>query len=154
MTADWPAAMYPEWSEPPGPDAGFDTIKAYAQTVMMADFVLSVASRDSDGPSVTPEQAWTMAENHLQPKAPMLDLEQPLDWAFAAAKELCRVGHEPVGDGGGCSYGGMSPAYGYWLFDENCPLNHGDICDLRAACDGAEAETGFIGPDPDPNIAW
>lgn len=154
MTADQPAAMRPEWPDPPGPDAGFDAIQAYAQTAMMADFFLSVASRMSDESNLTPAQAWVMAENHLHPKVPTLDLEQPLDRAFAAAKATCRTGHPPVGDGGGCSYGGFSPAHGYWLSDENCPLSHGSMCDLRAACDGAEATTGFIGHDPDPDHAW
>lgn len=157
MTTGQPAAMRPEWPGPPGPDAGFDEIKAYAQTMMMADFILSVGANDVDLPEEsrpTPEQAWAMAKNYLHPKAPTLDLEQPIDRAFAAAKETCRIGHPPVGAGGGCSYGGMSPAYGYWLSDENCPLSHGDRCDLRAACDGAEAQTGFIGHDPDPDHAW
>ena len=67
---------------------------------------------------------------------------------FAAAKELCRTGHEV------CTYGGMSSAGGYWLADEDCPLNHGETCDLRAVCDGAEATTGFRGSEPDPDIAY
>lgn len=156
MTADKPKAMRPEWPGPPCPDAGFDEIQAYAQTMMVAEFLLACDARDGlgPGPQLAPQQAWAMAENHLHPKPPVLNLEQPLDRAFAAAKETCRTGHPPVGDGGGCSYGGMSPAYGYWLSDENCPLNHGDTCDLRAVCDGAGATTGFIGHDPDSDIAW
>ena len=67
---------------------------------------------------------------------------------FAAAKELCRTGHEV------CTYGGMTAAGGYWLADEDCPLNHGETCDLRAACDGVEATTGFRGSEPAPAIAY
>lgn len=58
---------------------------------------------------------------------------------FAAAKDLCRTGHEA------CTYGGMAAANGYWLADEDCELNHGQTCDLKAVCDGAPAETGFLG---------
>lgn len=152
MTTNQPAAMRPEWPDPPGVDAGFNKIKAYAQTAMMADFILSAAANDVDRPEEsrpTPEQAWAMAKNYLHPKAPTLDLEQPIDRAFAAAKETCRTGHPA-----GCSYGGFSPSHGYWLSVEDCPLSHGNMCDLRAACDGAEATTGFIGHDPDPDHAW
>jgi hypothetical protein len=77
-----------------------------------------------------------------------------IDDTFNAAKDLCRTGHPETADGGGCSYGGMSSAYGYWLADENCPLNHGETCDLRIACDGAEATTGFRGSEPDPDIGF
>lgn len=76
-----------------------------------------------------------------------VDRTDALDKAFSAAKELCRTGHPDAG----CTYGGMSSAYSYWLADENCPLNHGDLCDLRAACDGAEATTGFAASEPDPD---
>lgn len=65
---------------------------------------------------------------------------------FAAAKELCRTGHEV------CTYGGMSAQGGYWLAAEDCELDHGETCDLRAVCDGSPTETGFIGSDPDPAI--
>lgn len=73
-----------------------------------------------------------------------------LDDAFNAAKELCRIGHPKAG----CSYGGMSSAYGYWLADDDCPLNHGERCDLRVVCDGVEATTGFRGSEPDPVILY
>lgn len=73
-----------------------------------------------------------------------------LDAAFNAAKELCCTGHPAAG----CTYGGMSSAYGYWLADENCPLNHGEACDLWVACDGAEAATGFRGSEPDPRTMY
>lgn len=62
---------------------------------------------------------------------------------FAAAKELCRTGHST--DDFACTYGGMSAANGYWFFSPDCELNHGELCDLRAVCDGAAAETGFHG---------
>lgn len=67
-----------------------------------------------------------------------------IDEAFNTAKELCCTGHPDVG----CSYGGMSSAHGYWLAVEECPLNHGETCDLKVACDGAEATTGFRGLEP------
>lgn len=53
---------------------------------------------------------------------------------FEAARQACFTGHEA-----GCSYGGMSPAYGYWLAAEGCPLDHGDAC---AVC-GGEATAAF-----------
>lgn len=65
---------------------------------------------------------------------------------FAAAKQLCRTGHEV------CTYGGMSAANGYWLASDDCTLNHGETCDLRAVCDGDPAVTGFIGSEPDSEI--
>lgn len=67
---------------------------------------------------------------------------------FAAAKELCRTGHADHG----CTYGGMSAQHGYWLATEDCPLGHGETCDLRAVCDGDPTVTGFIGSEPDPGI--
>jgi hypothetical protein len=82
------------------------------------------------------------------------ELPTPIDAAFDAAKDLCRTGHPAVDGIGGCSYGGMSSAYGYWLADSDCLLNHGETCDLRAACDGAEATTGFRASEPDPDIAY
>ena len=63
---------------------------------------------------------------------------------FAAAKELCRTGHSDA-EGTTCTYGGMSSAHGYWLASEDCDLSHGEFCDLRAVCDGAETATGFRG---------
>lgn len=63
---------------------------------------------------------------------------------FAAAKELCRTGHRDD-EGTTCTYGGMAAANGYWLAFPDCELNHGELCDLRAVCDGAPAETGFHG---------
>ncbi len=72
---------------------------------------------------------------------------------FAAAKELCRIGH-PNGTGNSCTYGGTSPSNGYWLADENCEFDHGEICDLRAQCSGAPTEARFIGHEPDPKILY
>lgn len=63
---------------------------------------------------------------------------------FAAAKELCGTGHSDA-EGTTCTYGGMSSANGYWLASEDCERSHGEFCDLRAVCDGAETETGFRG---------
>lgn len=63
---------------------------------------------------------------------------------FAAAKEACRTGHSDA-EGVTCTYGGMSSAHGYWLAAEDCGLSHGEVCDLRAACDGADTQTGFRG---------
>lgn len=74
----------------------------------------------------------------------------PIDVAFNAAKGLCRTGHPDAG----CTYGGMSSAHGYWLAADDCPLNHGEKCDLRITCDGADATTGFRGSEPDPSIAY
>lgn len=71
---------------------------------------------------------------------------------FAAAKELCRTGH-PGTDGRGCTYGG-SPADGYWLVDDDCPFDHGDVCDLRTHCNGAPTEACFTGYEPDPEIGY
>ena len=72
---------------------------------------------------------------------------------FAAAKELCGTGHSDA-EGTTCTYGGMSSANGYWLTSEDCDLNHGEFCDLRVVCDGAETETGFRGSEPDPEIMY
>lgn len=69
---------------------------------------------------------------------------------FGAAKELCRTGHADHG----CTYGGMSAQHGYWLATEDCPLGHGETCDLRAVCDGDPTVTGFIGSEPDPGILY
>lgn len=55
--------------------------------------------------------------------------------AWDTAVAACLQGHE------NCSYGGMSPAGGYWLADPDCPANHGDRCTW---CN-AEAVTGFAG---------
>ena len=57
---------------------------------------------------------------------------------FEAAREACLTGHEA-----GCTYGGMSPAGGYWLAVGECSLNHGAAC---AIC-GHDAEAGFGGWD-------
>lgn len=49
-----------------------------------------------------------------------------------------------------CTYGGMAPNSGYWLADEDCPLNHGSTC---AWCP-TEATTGFAGWGDDSWSLW
>lgn len=108
-------------------------------------------------PGKTPAERWARAEQiHEQAKAERAEKERQAadlaqriatdpelakqEQAFTAAKEVCRVGH-----GAGCTYGGMSAEYGYWLAVEGCGENHSETCDLRLSCDGGNATTGFIG---------
>ena len=53
---------------------------------------------------------------------------------FASAREMCFTGH-----GDGCTYGGLTPAGGYWLAADGCTLDHGDMCTV---C-GGEPEARF-----------
>lgn len=160
--SDRPGPMRPGWPAPPEPGASFEDLQQYAQTMLVAEFFM--AGEEADGlPApygLTAQQAWEMAESSrcelermAAAKAEAAPVSRlPIDEAFNAAKELCRSGHPEVDDIGGCTYGGMSSAHGYWLADENCLLSHGETCDLRIACDGAEATTGFRGSEPDPDI--
>lgn len=59
-----------------------------------------------------------------------------LDAAFEAAKRACLTGHAA-----GCTYGGTSPADGYWLAAAHCPRRHAREC---ALC-GRPATTSFVG---------
>lgn len=76
-----------------------------------------------------------------------IDVQQA-DACFATAKESCRAGHLAAG-GRCCTYGGLGAYDGFWLFDEQCALNHGDACDLRVVCDGVEAAAGFANREPE-----
>lgn len=53
---------------------------------------------------------------------------------FEAARKMCFTGHDA-----GCTYGGLTPAGGYWLAADGCPLDHGDMC---AVC-SSESEARF-----------
>ncbi|MEZ0090013.1 hypothetical protein [Streptacidiphilus sp. EB129] len=70
----------------------------------------------------------------------MTDLQPGWDATIAA----CLTGHEQ------CSFGGMTPASGYWLAAEGCDRNHGAAC---AWCP-AEATTGFAGWGEDMWSLW
>lgn len=70
----------------------------------------------------------------------MTDLQPGWDAAITA----CLTGHED------CTFGGMTPASGYWLAAEGCDRNHGSTC---AWCP-AEATTGFAGWGEDGWSLW
>lgn len=70
----------------------------------------------------------------------MSDLQPGWDAAIAA----CLTGHED------CTFGGMTPASGYWLAAEGCERTHGGTC---AWCP-AQATTGFTGWGEDGWSLW
>jgi hypothetical protein len=61
---------------------------------------------------------------------------------FEQAKWECAYGHGTEG-GAPCTYGGLFPTDGYWLALQECTKSHGELCQIRAVCDGADSETRF-----------
>lgn len=155
---------------PPMPlDGDYDQIKRYANVMVIADMLR--AEEDADEqilgipvPRKTPVEQWALAERVYDESRAARELCDRRDTEaaeravadprltvaeqrFNAAKDTCRTGHEV-----GCTYGGMSYHNGYWLALDDCDLNHGDLCDLKVACDGAEAVTGFAGREEDGSL--
>lgn len=59
----WPGPVYPDWPQPPGPDATYAEIKHYACIKIMAEAYLQ-CDQDSDLPEwmrLTSARAWTLA---------------------------------------------------------------------------------------------
>lgn len=155
---------------PPMPvDGGFEALQEYACVSFYAEMLRAEEDADEKAfgipvPRKSPAEHWALAERihreSMDAKAlrerrdtnaaergaadPRLALAEE---RFNAAKEACRTGHDA-----GCTYGGMSYQNGYWLALEECGLNHGALCDLRVACDGAEAATGFAGREEDGSL--
>lgn len=155
---------------PPIPTAGdFEALREYASISFFAEMLR--AEEDADEkifgmpvPRKSPDERWATAQRihreSMDAKAlkdrrdtnaaeraaadPKLALAEE---RFNTAKDTCRTGHDA-----GCTYGGMSYQNGYWLALDECGLNHGDLCDLRVACDGAEAVTGFAGREEDGSL--
>lgn len=160
----------PDDGYPPMPvDGGFEALREYACVSFYAEMLR--AEEDADEkvfgipvPRKSPAERWAIAQRihreSMDAKAlqdrrdtnaaeragadPRLALAEE---RFNAAREMCRTGHDA-----GCTYGGMSYQNGYWLALEECDLNHGALCDLRVACDGAEATTGFAGRVEDGSL--
>lgn len=162
---DPPTDGYP----PPPADGGFEALQRYAGIRVYADMQYHWESEEAQFIYGDPTRAthrtgaerWARAEQAynraVAAKAARdqaaADLAERVaadpelaqfEAAFTAAKERCRTGHEA-----GCTYGGMSVSGGYWFALEECGENHGGVCDLRFVCDGAEAETGFGGREPE-----
>lgn len=57
---------------------------------------------------------------------------------WAAAVNDCVNGHED------CTFGGLSIPYGYWLFTDDCPSNHGERC-VWCAGEATDMFRGRIG---------
>jgi len=70
--------------------------------------------------------------------------EHHMQAGWDAAVDSCLNGHDD------CSYGGMTPATGYWLCSEYCSGDHLGVC---AWCP-AEATTGFAGWGDDGWSLW
>lgn len=142
---------------PPPADATLDESIRFIAGLLAADEKVMDSLLGMTLPGKTAAERWALAEEihekakveRAEKESKAADLAQRIasdpelakqEQAFAAAKETCRVGH-----GAGCTYGGMSAPQGYWLAVEGCGENHSEACDLRVACEGAEATTGFIG---------
>lgn len=155
---------------PPPPTAGgFEALREYASVSFFAEMLRAEEEADEKVfgipvPRKSPSERWALAQRiHRESTdakalkdrrdanaAERADADPKLALAeerFNAAKDTCRTGHDE-----GCTYGGMSYQNGYWLALDECGLNHGDLCDLRVACDGAEAVTGFAGREEDGSL--
>lgn len=161
---------FAERGYPPMPDtADYETLREYAAVTFYAEMLRAEEDADEKAfgvpvPRKTPEEHWAAAQRihreSMDAKAlqdrrdanaaeraaadPRLALAEE---RFSAAKQACRTGHEA-----GCTYGGMSYQNGYWLALEECDRNHSELCDLRVACDGADAVTGFAGRAEDGSL--
>lgn len=149
---------------PPPADAGYDDLRRYAGIRTLACYLQAMEREDnrvlygllSTPPApAAPTELWEKAtryyDQEMAAKAAR-DLDDAAlaeaaaaDPSFAravanfeAARESCRTGHPD-----GCTFGGLTPATGYWLATDTCDLEHGETCQLRLACDGAEATATF-----------
>lgn len=161
---------FAERGYPPMPDAAdYEALREYAAVTFYAEMLR--AEEDADEKAFgcpvlrkSPAERWTVGQqlHHAAMDAKALQDRRDANAAeraaanpqlalveerFNAAKETCRAGHDA-----GCTYGGMSYSNGYWLALEECDLSHSDVCDLRVACDGAEAVTGFAGRAEDGSL--
>lgn len=155
---------------PPMPvDGGFEALQEYACVLFYAEMLRAEEDADEKAfgvpvPRKSPAEHWALGQRIHRESMDAKALQERRDAnaaeratadprlalaeeRFNAAKETCRTGHDA-----GCTYGGMSYQNGYWLALEECGLNHGALCDLRVACDGAEAETGFAGRAEDGSL--
>lgn len=161
---------FAECGYPPMPDAAdYEALQEYAAVSFYAEMLRAEEDADEKAfgiplPRKTPDERWATAQRIHRESMDVKALQDRRDAnaaeraaadprlalaeeRFNTAKELCRTGHEA-----GCTYGGMSYQNGYWLALEECDQNHGALCDLRVACDGAEAVTGFAGRAEDGSL--
>jgi hypothetical protein len=159
--AHWPDDGYPK----PPADGSYESLQRYANVRVLAEMLRGEEDIDErmlgiPVPRATPAERWVRAGqlfDRMQAETAEQERQEAvlaqriaedpdlarMEAAFTVAKEACRIGHDA-----GCTYGGMSSAYGYWLIREDCDLAHGDTCAIRYACDGDDATTGFVGREP------
>lgn len=156
------ADIFDGYPSPPA-DASYQDLQRYAGILVYAEILRRTEAEDhltfmglGKEPTPTPPaELWAKAERlydeQAAAKAERDRNAAALAAAAAASPELARAAaafegamdHCRTGHPAGCTFGGLTPSSGYWMASEACELPHGETCQIRLECDGAEATAAF-----------